>query len=97
MFFFFNLQDGAEYDEYGNRQQYQSAGKNIPRGYDRRHSDPKPIISFKNSNIYKQKKNIHDSVNSIVEFPGAGLGRLRTINYDLNGAIQISEAAKKAE
>ena len=27
------------------------------------------------------------SVNSVVEFPGAGLGRLITINSELNGAI----------
>ena len=36
-------------------------------------------------------RNIHDnlssSVNSVVEFPGAGLGRLITINSELNGAI----------
>ena len=30
------FKDGAEYDEYGNRQKYQAGGKNIPRGYDRR-------------------------------------------------------------
>ena len=28
----------------------------------------------------------HNSVNSVVEFPGAGLSRLRTINSELNGA-----------
>ena len=32
------------------------------------------------------------SVNSIVKFPRAGLGRLITINSELNGAIQTSEA-----
>ena len=30
---------------------------------------------------------IRGSVNSVVEFPGAGLGRLITINSELNGAI----------
>jgi len=36
--------DGTEYDEYGNRQQYQNAGKNIPRGYDRRgYEEQQPI------------------------------------------------------
>ena len=32
------LKDGAEYDEYGNRKQYQQnqARSNIPRGYNRR-------------------------------------------------------------
>ena len=28
-----------------------------------------------------------NSVNRVVEFPGAGLGRLITINSELNGAI----------
>ena len=36
------------------------------------------------------------SVNSVVEFPGAGLGRMKTINSELNGAIQTSEAATEA-
>ena len=36
------------------------------------------------------------SVNRVVEFPGAGLGRLITINSELNGAIQTSEAATEA-
>ena len=30
---------------------------------------------------------IISSVNRVVEFPGAGLGRLITINSELNGAI----------
>ena len=30
---------------------------------------------------------LYSSVNSVVEFPGAGLGRLITINSELNGAI----------
>ena len=36
------------------------------------------------------------SVSSVVEFPGAGLSRLRTINSDLNGATKTSEAATEA-
>ena len=32
-------------------------------------------------------KRMYLSVNNVVEFPGAGLGRLITINSDLNGAI----------
>ena len=36
------------------------------------------------------------SVSSVVEFPGAGLGRLITINSELNGATQTSEAATEA-
>ena len=32
-------------------------------------------------------------VSNVVEFPGAGLGRLITINSELNGAISTSEAA----
>ena len=31
-----------------------------------------------------------------MEFPGAGLGRLRTINSELNGANLTSEAATEA-
>ena len=30
---------------------------------------------------------MHISVNSVVEYPGAGLGRLITINSELNGAF----------
>ena len=30
---------------------------------------------------------VYSSVNRVVEFPGAGLGRLITINSELNGAI----------
>ena len=30
---------------------------------------------------------LQSSVNRVVEFPGAGLGRLITINSELNGAI----------
>ena len=37
-----------------------------------------------------------NTVNRVVEFPGAGLSRLRTINSELNGAIQTSEAATEA-
>ena len=29
------------------------------------------------------------SVSKVVEFPGVGLGGLRTINFGLNGAIKI--------
>ena len=32
------------------------------------------------------KSGLWDSVSNVVEFPGAGLGRLRTINSELNGA-----------
>ena len=39
---------------------------------------------------------IKASVSSVVEFPGAGLSRLRTINSELNGATQTSEAATEA-
>ena len=39
---------------------------------------------------------LHTRINSVVEFPGAGLGRLTTINSELNGAIQPSEAATEA-
>ena len=33
---------------------------------------------------------------NIVEFPKAGLGSLKTINCELNGAIYTSEAATEA-
>ena len=39
---------------------------------------------------------IKASVSSVVEFPGEGLSRLRTINSELNGATQPSEAATEA-
>ena len=35
---------------------------------------------------YRYGRNTPTSVSSVVEFPGAGLGRLRTINSELNGA-----------
>ena len=38
-------------------------------------------------NTTPRPNNMHSSVNSVVEFPGAGLGRLITINSELNGAI----------
>ena len=41
-------------------------------------------------------KRMYLSVNNAVEFPGAGLGRLITINSEFNGAIQTSEAATEA-
>ena len=40
---------------------------------------------IKNSNLLPLFK-ISISVSSVVEFPGAGLSRLRTINSELNGA-----------
>ena len=36
------------------------------------------------------------SVSNIVEFLGSGLGRQRTINFELNGATWTSEAATEA-
>ena len=36
------------------------------------------------------------SVNNVVGFPGAGLGRLITINFELNGVTYTSEAATEA-
>ena len=36
------------------------------------------------------------SVSNVVEFPGAGLGRQRTMNSELNGATWPSEAATEA-
>ena len=39
-----------------------------------------------------QDSGLYSSVNSVV----AGLGRLTTINSELNGAIQTSEAATEA-
>ena len=36
------------------------------------------------------------SVSNVVELPGAGLGRRITINSELNGATQTSEAATEA-
>ena len=41
---------------------------------------------FLQDNIVSEIK-IYTSVNSVVEFPGAGLGRLITINSELNGTI----------
>ena len=41
-------------------------------------------------------KRMYLSVNNVVEFPGAGLGRLITINSELKGAIQTSEATTEA-
>ena len=38
----------------------------------------------------------HNSVSKLVELPGAGFGRMITINSKLNGATQSSEAAKEA-
>ena len=43
----------------------------------------KSVSNGKNSSLYK----MCISVNSVMEFPGAGLGRLITINSELNGAI----------
>ena len=47
---------------------------------------------FQNSiQTVSEKKNkvleLSNNVNRVVEFPGAGLGRLITINSELNGAI----------
>ena len=39
---------------------------------------------------------VRSSVSSVVEFPGAGLSRLRAINSELNGATQPFEAATEA-
>ena len=36
--------------------------------------------------LLKQSIDLVSSVNRVVEYPGAGLGRLRTINFELNGA-----------
>ena len=37
--------------------------------------------------LFAQMALVSSSVNRVVEFPGAGLGRLITINSELNGAI----------
>ena len=43
------------------------------------------------------KTGLFTSVSNIVELLGAGLGRMITINSELNGASQTSEAATEAE
>ena len=42
------------------------------------------------------KSGLWGSVSNVGEIPGAGLGRLRAINFELNGATQTSEAATEA-
>jgi len=55
--------DGAEYDEYGNRQQYNNG--NIPRGYDRyddQASRPRPVYPNPKRTIDTQRKAVIDEV-----------------------------------
>ena len=47
----------------------------------------KPSFSVIKDDMAKDRAGVGASVNSVVEFPGEGLGRLITINSELNGAI----------
>ena len=48
---------------------------------------PKTALKFKYEIMYHSMYGAgYNSVSSVVEFPGAGLSRLRTINSKLNGA-----------
>ena len=45
------------------------------------------LLGRNNSRRFGKARLFGISVNRVVEFPGAGLGRLITINSELNGAI----------
>ena len=56
------------------------------------------IRQRKEGGIYLPKpfQGLDTSVSRVVEFPGACLGRLRTINFELISATYTSEAATEA-